>query len=603
MSRSNLCEINDIASYASIAEWIYNIDSAFNLSINIPLERIWLGPEKLSLDCISTLMYISYCGNKDVYMKFVERELKHIVTYLKQQTKSQKIWIDFEKNAIHVEYVLRLRDIRTGNEQSVSRLKYVCKTLPIFDLYCADALKPTLNLLSAYTVPDDAHKEMPIRNIVIMFHQNLTSLWNKTIMSNYEFDTVAEWFNHWFNVREHICLLANKCCACIYKLLGGKPLGSLAGVVDQLREELTLITTGEKLYPKENRPFEEKASIPQGLGEVKSKYFQSVQNFMNQFAKFLYRDDQNKRLAIINLTAAQSALATMQNYFGKIAIDLGFEEKHLNLCKMEAQNIEQLMMCCSYYQTHSPNKYFNKYQIKEWYDAHCREEREVAESAFSYLQSKYVLHFPQKIYTIGILSYYPIIINGLNLVSESNLIELLPACIAFADSSFDYLVILSANKDESINPTALQFPRQMLINIKKAIESEDYSSIDKLITPYPVDVSLQMLGCFEEKYDFFPQGVTDAETLPIGDLAEELWVYSKSVELLTDTEDTTYLVTETQNIQASVTSILCTLKDKLEPKDFEWLDNICNGVFSGKRFDDALFNDVIEHFMQKKMKK
>ena len=603
ISLFNLCEINDVASYASIAEWIYNIDSAFNLSINIPLERIWLEPEKLSLDCISTLMYVSYCGNKDVYSKFVERELKHIITHLKQQTKSQKIWIDFEKNAIHVEYILRLRDIKTGNEQSVSRLKYVCKTLPIFDLYCADALKPTLNLLSAYTVPDDAHKEMPIRNIVIMFHQNLTSLWNKTIMSNYEFDTVAEWFNHWFNVREHICLLANKCCACIYKLLAGKPLGNLAGDVDQLRRELALITTGEKLYPKENRPFEEKASIPHGLGEIKSEYFQSVQNFMNQFAKFLCRDDQNQRLSMINLTAAQSSLATMQNYFGKIAVDLRFEEKHLNLCNMEAQNIEQLMMCCSYYKTHSPNKYFNKYQIKEWYDAHCREERKVAESAFSYLQSKYVIHFPEQIYTIGILSYYPIIINGLNLVSESNLIELLSACIAFADSSFDYLVILSTNKDESINPTALQFPKQMLINVKKAIESEDYSSIDKLITPYPVNVTLQMLGCFKEKYDFLSRHVTDSETLPIGDLAEELWAYSKSVELLTDAEDMTYLVTETQNIQANVTSILYTLRDKLGPKDFEWLNNICNDVFSGKRFDDVLFNDVIEHFMQKKMEK
>lgn len=603
MSQFDFSEINDVASCASISEWLYNIDSDFNLSINIPLERIWLESEKLSLDCISTLMYISYCGNKDVYSKFVEKEIKHIVTYLKQQTKSQKIWIDFEKNAIHVEYVLRLCNIRTGNEQSVSRLKYVCKTLPIFDLYCADALKPTLNLLSAYTVPDDAHKEMPIRNIVIMFHQNLTSLWNRTIMSNYEFDTVTEWFNYWFDVREHICLLANKCCACIYKLLDGKTLGSLAGEVDQLREEFTLITTGEKLYPKEDRPFEEKASIPQGLGEVKSKYFQNVQNFMNQFARFLCRDDHDQRLAMINLTAAQSALVTMQNYFGKIVVDLKFKEKHLNLCKMEVQNIEQLMMCCSYYRTHSPNKYFNKYQIKEWYDAHCREERKVAENAFSHLQSKYMICFPEQIYTIDILSYYPIIINGLNLVSESNLIELLPACIAFVDSSFDYLVILSANKDESINPTALQFPKQMLINIKKAIEAEDYSSIGKLIVPYPVNVSLQMLGCFKEKYDFLPRAVTDAETLPIGDLAEELWVYSKFVELLTDAEDTTYLVTETQNIHANITSILCTLKDKLESKDFEWLNNICNDVFSGKRFDDALFNDVIEYFMQKKMEK
>ena len=180
----SFAEIKDIASYASISEWIYNINSEFNLSASISLDNIWIEPEKLTLECISTLMYISYCGNKDVYMGFVGRNLKRILTYLKQQTKSHKIFIDSEKNAIHVEYILRLRNIKTGNEQSVSRLKYVCRTLPIFDLYCADALKPTFSLLSAYTVPEDAHKEMPIRNIVIMFHQNLTSLWNKTIMVN-----------------------------------------------------------------------------------------------------------------------------------------------------------------------------------------------------------------------------------------------------------------------------------------------------------------------------------------------------------------------------------------------------------------------------------
>lgn len=68
---------------------------------------------------------------------------------------------------------------------------------------------------------------------------------------------------------------------------------------------------------------------------------------------------------------------------------------------------------------------------------------------------------------------------------------------------------------------------------------------------------------------------------------------------MTDEEDAAYLITEKQNIQADITSILCALKDKLKPKDFEWLNNICNNVFSGKRFDDVLFNDVIEHFMQK----
>ena len=597
----SFAEIKDIASYASISEWIYNINAEFNLSASISLDNIWIEPEKLTLECISTLMYISYCGNKDVYMEFVGRNLQRILTYLKHQTKSHKIFVDYEKNAIHVEYILRLRDIKAGNEQSVSRLKCICRALPIFDLYCADALKPTFNLLSAYTIPDDAHKEMPIRNIAIMFHQNLTSLWNKTIMSNYEFDTVTEWLNHWFDVRERICLLADKCCACIYKLLGGRLLGNLAGEVDQLREEFALITTGEKLYPKEDRPFEEKATIPEGLGKIKSKYFQSVQNFTNQFAGFLIKDEQKQRLAMVNLTTAQSTLTTMQNYFAEIVIDFGFQERHFNLCILETQSMERLMMCCSYYQTHSPNKYFNKYQIKDWYEGHCRDERKIAEDGLSELESKYSIHFPDQIYTIDMLSYYPIIVDNFDMASESNLTEWLLGCIAFADAPFDYLVILSANESEEINPTALQFPRRMLVDVKKAIESENHSLLDKLMAPYPVDVTAQMLDCFIEKYDLSEKNSTDVDELPIGDVAEELWIYSKSVELLTEPEDACYLAAETQGIQTNIAGMLRLLKDKLPSKDVDWLIEICNDVFSGKKFDDIIFNNVIEHFIQKKI--
>lgn len=603
LAQFDILEINDIASYAVISEWIYNIDSAFNLSVNIPLDYIWMEPEKLSLDCISTLMYVSFCGNKDTYVKFIERNFDLILTYLKHQTKSHKIYIDNNHKSVHVEYILRLRDIKTGNEESVSRLKNICKTLPIFDLYCADALKPSFNLLSAYTIPDDAHKEMPVRNIIIMFHQKLTSLWNKTIMSNYEFDTVTEWLEYWFDVRKHICLLADKCCACIYKLLSGKPLGSLAGEVDQLREEFALITTGEKRYPKEDRPFEEKTAVPEMLGKIKSKFFQSIQNFTNQFAGFLVKDEQKQRLAMVNLTTAQSTLSTMQNYFAEIAIDFGFQERQLPLCVMETQNIERLIMCCSYYQTHSSNKYFNKYQIKDWYDGHCRYERKIAENGLSELGSKYSIHFPDQIYIIDMLSYYPIIVDNLDMASESNLTEWLLGCITFADTSFDYLVILSANEVGEICPTALQFPRRMLVEVKKAIESENHSLFDKLTPPYPVDVTQQMLSCFIKKYNFPEKDGTSMTALPIGDVAEELWVYSKSVELLTESADDSYLASEIQGIQTNIDGMLCLLKDKLPPKDIDWLVNICNDVFSSKRFDDALFNEVIEHFSQKYIKR
>ena len=589
-------EIKDITSYVSIAEWIYNISVEFNLSVNISLDNIWREAEKLTLDCISTLMYISYCGNKDVYMEFVGRNLKSVLTYLKQQTKSYRIYIDSEKNAIHIEYILRLCNIKNGNEQSVSRLKYVCRTLPIFDLYCADALKPTLSALSVYTIPDDAHKEMPIENIVIMFHQNLTSLWNKTIMSNYEFDTVTEWLNYWFDIREHICLLADKCCACIYKLLSGKTLGSLAGEVDQLREKYAHITTGVKRYPKEERPFEEKATVLEGLGKIKSKYFQSIQDFMNQFAEFLVKDEQKQSVAMANLTTAKSALVSMQNYFAEISTDVGFQERQLELCSMETQSVERLIMCCKYYQTHSPSKYFDKYQIANWYERHCREERKIAEDGFVELESKYSIHFPDQIYTIDMLSYYPIIVDNFDMTSERDLAEWLMGCITFADAPFDFLLILSANESEKINHTALRFSRCMLIDAKKAIESENYAVLDKLMIPYPVDVTAQMLGCFIKQYEMIEKNPIGADEVSVGDIAEELWIYSKAIELLKEPEDACYLADEIQMIEINIKEMLRSLKDKLQSKDVDWLTEICNGVFSGEKFDDIIFNNVIEHF-------
>lgn len=322
------------------------------------------------------------------------------------------------------------------------------------------------------------------------------------------------------------------------------------------------------------------------------------ETFVYAFCNCLYRKLLPFSFAEMH-TTAQSALITMQNYFTEIIIDFDFQERQLALCVMETQSIEQLIICCSYYQTHSPIKYFNKYQIRNWYDRHCRDERKIAEDGLSELASNYSIHLPNQIYTIDMLSYYPIIVDGLDFTSESNLIEWLYGCISFADTSFDYLIILSANEVGKIHPAALRFPRRMLVDLKKAIESYDNSLFDKLTPPYPVDATQQMLSCFIKKYDLPEADDIDLDVLLIGDIAEELWVYSKSVELLTEPEDDSYLVSEIQGIRTNTDGMLCLLKDKLLSNDFDWLVNICNDVFLGKRFDDALFNDTIEHFEQR----
>ena len=100
-------------------------------------------------------------------------------------TSSHKLYVDESETAIHVEYVLRASELQNGNQESVSRLNYICRTLPIYETYCSDAIMPKYDMLQPYRIPDDAHKEMPRRNLVIAFHKEFTSLWIKTIPVSY----------------------------------------------------------------------------------------------------------------------------------------------------------------------------------------------------------------------------------------------------------------------------------------------------------------------------------------------------------------------------------------------------------------------------------
>ncbi len=114
---------------------------------------------------------------------------------------------------------------------------------------------------------------------------------------------------------------------------------------------------------------------------------------------------------------------------------------------------------------------------------------------------------------------------------------------------------------------------------------------------FPVEVTLQMLSCFIQKYDLPEKSFPDANDLPVGDLAEELWVYSKSLELLSAPEDALYLAAETQEIQNKITEMLHFLKNELPPQTFEYVNNVCKAVFSGEKFDDNALNKFIEYFV------
>lgn len=597
MQPLSLSNIYDLKSYAEIAEYIYCIDSSLNLSSLIDLEYVWKKPEKLSLECVASFMFASYCGNKNEYMAFVNNNFNRIMQFLKERTHSHRLYVDSSDNSIHVEYIIKLKDVENAVEQSVSRLKCICKILPIYDKYCSDALKPTIYSLKDYNIPDDAQKRMPIQNIVGMFHQEFNSLWCRTIMSNYELGTATDWLKYWIGVREHICVLVETYCSCMYRLLEGKPLGTLAKDVDQLHMEYARITTGEKLYPGQDRPFGEKNTVSEGLSKIKSGYFQSMQNFSIQLVDLLLRDEQKKSLALYNLTMVNSNLLKMQKYFAEIPTTPELEKKQHDLCVKETKVIESLVMCCDYYINHAPSKYFKKYSIQKWYSDKCRDARRIAEDKLSLLETQSTVHYPDKTYIDGTMSYYPIVIEHIDVKSEEALGEMILNILPFAETSYDYLVVMFVEDSGKLNTTAVQVNSRMLAEEIKAAELGGDSMTDKLASIYPVVVTNQMLNCFNDNYDLPSANIFEESSLPIDEIAEALWDYSKLKEMLTDSEDALYLADELQSIELNINEIMDRLKDNLTIQDVNWIEKQCNEVFAGKEYSDADFNNMIEHFI------
>ena len=310
--------IEDVESYAVIVDWLYNIDHSMNLSSKINLNDLWDKVENYSIKAVSSLMYSTFCGNEEEYIEFVKVNFMRILDYLKCKTNSHKIQVSEDNKKIKVEYLLRTSDIKKSNNESVSRLTDICRTLPIFETYCADAIKPQIDLLESYQIPNDAHKEMPKRNIIITFHQEFNGLWLRTIESNYEFDTVYAWIEHWLDVRKCACDLLAAISACLHKLLGNRKLGNAASIFDTLHNRYNNMMVAHLSYPRENRPFEENPQIPKLFTKAKRDYFDGIENFADQLIGFIKKEEPAKRLVIYNLKKALAALPNVQQFFDDI---------------------------------------------------------------------------------------------------------------------------------------------------------------------------------------------------------------------------------------------------------------------------------------------
>lgn len=407
------------------------------------------------------------------------------------------------------------------------------------------------------------------------------------------FDTVTDWIEYWFNTRECVCRLLGKVCICIYKLLEGRSIGGSGAEFDEKRVQYDTYLRGVLSYPKEHRPFEESPDIPKEFSTVQRGYFGSIRNYSNQVVGLIKRDVRMQRLTLYNLRNAIAELSTMQDFFGNMSLDQVYQYKHKVLCEQEDQKLIETYMCCEYYTQHQANADFNKYQVKNWYTSIRGKEIDRVNTAFEMIQKEYHAEFPIQIYEDGRFKCYPIILRSFDITHEEAIQDFLFSAAFISEFPYDFLVLMWCNGEGEIWPVAFRFSKQCLEAIHGFLISGEQEAVDSLFTPYPTEVTSKMLTCFGSNVKLQSKENMNPYSRYIGDIGQELWIYSKNCELLLSDEDSEYLTYMLSEVREKISTMLNEVKVHLSSEIYSDLSALCDLIYKGEIFDDMKLNTLI----------
>ena len=202
--------------------------------------------------------------------------------------------------------------------------------------------------------------------------------------------------------------------------------------------------------------------------------------------------------------------------------------------------------------------------------------------------------FPKKVYRKNIFACYPILLRNFDVTDETMMQAFLLQSIAFADASYDYLVMLIADGEGKIIPNALKFPKRAFQCIQAELYGKDFEYIEDFTSPFPVEVTSDMLECFGGEFMLQEQSPNKEWLGRIGEIGEELWVYSKTRELLSDESDRKYLNDSLTAVRMRIDDILGLLGSLPDSEIESLIRELCSEVYSGEVFDDKKYNELID---------
>ncbi len=546
----NLKEQNikrDNSGFVSIANWLRRIDKKFDIVTIFDLEVIWKEKADWNFSELSEFMYLFYSLSEEKYISFISVFKNQVLSYLRIQTDSYKL---FDKNnKIYVEYVLLPQDIKKANDESVKRITEICKFLPIYDFYYADAIKPNIEMFNYLKIPDDSHKEIPLRNIILSFNTDLNVLWSKSILSQYEFDSIYDWQSYWINIRNRVIEFIKLNVEILEKLLKQQNQNQdTLKNIDEMKSYIVESLIRENLFPHEERPFEEKAIINKSIRRMKSGYFQSMQNYFNQFSNIILKNNENNlcNLAIINLKDCKYKLKDMQKYFNGVCNNTVKYFSYETLEKQEEIWVDRLILISEFYLNNVPMKGFNRNDISEWHERKSRSLMKEVSNIISKAMISCGFNFirPNKVLMNNNLSIVPICIKNVDLNNESNIQVLIESLMDFGETNINYILIIVMEDENYVLSNGLKINTYLFRKLKSCIEKGEEFEPEITTTPIPCDITNECLKCFDEDISIKANTKVD-ELINIDKFLLLLWEYSKykkCVNKIQDCEENEYLL-------------------------------------------------------------
>ena len=227
-------------------------------------------------------------------------------------------------------------------------------------------------------------------------------------------------------------------------------------------------------------------------------------------------------------------------------------------------------------------------------DAKSVKEIEDVNVALDAMQQEYDAVFPDQAYEEAVFKHYPIILRSFDMTSEEVMQDFVLRTIAFAETSFDYMLVLQCDENGAILQHAIKFPKRFFKAIQEALVSGEEITDTSLLTPYPIDVTENMLECFSGDWKIKRQ--TDNPYVHyLGDIAEELWVYSKLRELLCTEEDREYCICELKKVAEKIAIMKKEIHLHLDEEVADQIDEMCNHVYEGNCFDNIRLNEFVQN--------